>query len=81
MNRQQRRTLRKQMGKETTSTIDLMLSLPDKCLTCDKPYDKTNKEMVKSWFVEVFSKQKTVDLFCPECYKEKTDGGKENSSV
>jgi hypothetical protein len=37
------------MGKEATSTIDLMLSLSDECLTCKKPYDKMNKEMVKTW--------------------------------
>lgn len=49
MNRKERRTLQKQMGKEATSTIDLMLSLSDECLTCKKPYDKMNKEMVKTW--------------------------------
>jgi uncharacterized protein with PIN domain len=81
MNRKERRTLQKKMGKEAVSTIDLMLNTGTECLTCKKPYDKTNKEMVRTWFVEVFSKQKKVDLFCPECYKEKSNGREENSSL
>lgn len=79
MNRKQRRTLRKQMGKEATSTLDLMLSLPENCLTCNKPYDKKDKQMVMTWFVEVFSSQKRVDLYCPQCHEEKANGRKENS--
>jgi hypothetical protein len=78
MNRKERRTLQKQMGKEATSTIDLMLSLSDECLTCKKPYDKMNKEMVKTWSVEIFYSQKKVDLYCPECFTEKQQNGKKN---
>lgn len=71
MNRKQRRALGKQLGKDATSSIDLMLNLGDKCLICEKPYDKKDKEMVKTWFVEVFKEQKQVNLYCPECFKEK----------
>lgn len=71
MNRKQRRTLEKQMGKSATSTIDLMLGISDKCFSCEKAYDKKNKEMVKTWFVEVYSSQKKVDLYCPECYEKR----------
>lgn len=78
MNRKERRTLQKKMGKETVQTIDLMLNPGDCCLHCKKSYDKKDKEMVKTWFVEVFNKQKRVDLFCPECYKEVQNGRKEN---
>ena len=78
MNRKERRTLRKQMGKEATSTLDLMLGIGEECLVCKKPYDKKDKEMVKTWFVEVFSSQKRVDLYCPDCHKEKTNVEKPN---
>jgi len=71
MNRKQRRALGKSIGKDATSTIDLMLSLPDKCLTCEKIYDKKDKEMIRTWFVEVFSEQKRVNLYCPQCWEEK----------
>ena len=73
MNRKQRRTLGKTIGKDATSTIDLMLQLPDKCLTCDKIYDKKDKEMARTWFVEVFSEQKCVNLYCPKCWEEKSN--------
>jgi len=81
MNRKERRSLRKQMGKKAASTIDLMLNVGEECLTCKKPYDKKDKEMVKTWFVEVFNAQKKVDLYCPQCHEEKINGTKENSSA
>ncbi len=68
MNRKQRRALGKQLGKDATSTVDLMLSMPNECLTCSKPYDKLSKEMATTWFVEVYSSQKKVNLYCPECH-------------
>ena len=69
------------MGKEATSKLDLMLNIGEQCLICKKPYDKKDKEMVKTWFVEVFNADKRVNLYCPTCFKEKTDGTKENSIV
>ncbi len=71
MNRKMRKTMGKQLGKDATSTVDLMLSLANECLTCKKPYDKLNKEMAKTWYVEVFNSLKRVDLYCPECQKER----------
>jgi uncharacterized protein with PIN domain len=71
MNRKQRRHLNKIAGKEATSSIDLMLGMPNECLTCHKPYDKTSKEMATTWFVEVYNKEKKVVLTCPECYNKK----------
>ena len=71
MNRKQRRTLEKQMGKDNTEKINLMLNIPTECLTCKKSYDKLNKEMARTWFVEVYNEQKRVDLYCPECYEKR----------
>ena len=79
MNRKERRTLQKKVGKDTTQTIDLMLNPGECCLACKKLYDKKDKEMVKTWFVEVFNKEKKVNLFCPECYKAKKDDTEKNS--
>lgn len=71
MNRKQRRTLQKLAGKEATSSIDLMLDMGDKCFQCEKPYDKTSREMAMSWFIEVYKAAKKTILLCPECYKDR----------
>lgn len=71
MNRKQRRALGKQVGEDATERINLMLNLPKECLTCKKSYDKLSKEMATTWFVEVYSEQKRVDLYCPECHEKR----------
>jgi len=72
MNRKQRRTLNKvTKNDEAASSIDLMLGISEQCLTCQKPFDKLSKEMATTWFVEIFKTEKKVNLFCPECYKNK----------
>ena len=70
MNRKQRRQLGKVVGKDAASSIDLMVNIPDCCSVCQKAYDKKNKEMARTWFVDVFNKQKLVVLTCPECRAE-----------
>ena len=69
MNRKQRRQLGKMAGKEAASKIDLMLNLPNECLTCKTPYDKMSKEMAITWTVKVYESQKLVQLYCPNCGK------------
>lgn len=59
------------MGETAAKTVNLMLSIPEKCLTCEATFDKKNKEHAKTWFVEVFSEQKRVDLYCPECQNKR----------
>ena len=71
MNRQQRRALGKQLGKDTASAIDLMLHMPNKCFICEALYDKKNREMVNTWSVEVYNEQKLVKLYCPECFEKR----------
>ncbi len=71
MNRQQRRALGKELGKDAASTIDLMLHLPTKCFICEALYDKKNKDMAMSWSVEVYNEQKLVKLYCPECFEKR----------
>ncbi len=71
MNRKQRRTAEKLMGEQAVKTVNLMLSLPEKCLTCEAKFDKKSKEHAQTWFVEVFSEQKRVELYCPECQEKR----------
>ena len=73
MNREQRRAAAKQAkaaGNEDSETkIGLFNKLPNQCLTCQKPFDKKNKEMVMSWTVIVKEDKEEVRLYCPTCWE------------
>mgnify|MGYP003653623984 FL=1 len=73
MNREQRREAAKQAksqgNKEMESKIDLFGKLPDECLTCLKPFDKKDKEMVMAWNVVVHGEEEVVRLYCPDCWE------------
>ena len=55
--------------KELATKIALFDKLPSSCLTCEKDFDKTNKEQVMSWNVVVRQEQEVVNLYCPECWE------------
>tara|TARA_E500000331_G_C17232679_1_gene703357 strand:+ start:1322 stop:1567 length:246 start_codon:yes stop_codon:yes gene_type:complete len=69
MNRKQKRAMQKSTGKDATQQLANKVAqfnkLPEFCLTCNKEFDKKDKEMINTWNVVV--KQDTVRLFCPEC--------------
>jgi len=72
MNRRQRREAAKQAKKdgnpELSEKISLFGKLGDNCLTCEKPFDKKDKEMVMSWSVVVREQEGVVRLYCPDCW-------------
>ena len=74
MNRKQRRARDKQIKKSKSKSTDMEQKLglfdlmPNECLVCRKAFDKTNKEMVKSWNVVVREQQKNVKIYCPTCW-------------
>ena len=72
MNRDQRRAADKQAkksgNKELEEKIAVFGKLEDECLTCQKPFDKKDKDMVMSWSVVV--KDEGVNLYCPECWSK-----------
>jgi len=69
MNRKQRRAMAKNKGaQEVEEQVALFNKLPTECLTCDKPYDKTDKEMAMTWSVVVHGEEEVVRLYCPECW-------------
>ena len=71
MNREQRRAAAKQMKKDGTEEVAekvaLFGKLEDECLVCEEPFDKKNKEEVRTWNV-VVRDEDTVRLYCPECW-------------
>lgn len=72
MNRKQRRAMKKKLGKDNAETISNKMmqfdKLPDRCLTCEEPFDKRDKKMVMTWSV-VVKNEDTVRLYCPKCWK------------
>jgi len=72
MNREQRRKMEKEAKQpgqeELASKIALFGMMPDECLTCTKPFDKGNKDMVLTWSVVVHGEEEVVRLYCPECW-------------
>ena len=71
MNRKQRRTMEKKVGKENSQKLTEKIfqfdKLPDTCLTCDMPFDKKSKEMARTWSIVVQDKD-NVRLYCPQCW-------------
>ena len=84
MNRAQRRARDRAVkktgkkGSEIEQKLGLFDKIPKHCLTCQKPFDKTNKEMVMNWNVVVRKKQKKVRLYCPTCWDKAIEFTKEN---
>ena len=72
-----RRAKKKRAEKDMQTKLGLFDKLPDHCLTCFTPYDKMNKEQVKTWNVVVREKEGRVNLYCPDCWKKATNLVKE----
>jgi uncharacterized protein with PIN domain len=62
---------KKQLENRMAQQSALILNIPNNCKMCNEPFDKKNKMMVMSWFVEVFNEQKRVDLYCPKCNEDR----------
>ena len=56
--------------KDLEEKVFLFDKLPDQCLSCEKPFDKKDKEMVAEWTVVVRKEQNRVNLWCPECWQK-----------
>jgi len=69
LNRRKNNKKKKLAEKEMATKIALFGKLPSNCLTCDKSFDKMDKEQVKSWSVVVRDKQEKVNLYCPSCWQ------------
>ena len=74
MNRQQRRARDKVIKKSKQEKTDIEKKLglfeliPDDCFVCHKSFDKTDKQMVKTWNVVVRESERSVKVYCPKCW-------------
>ena len=58
----------KQAKKDMNKKLSMITDIPDACLACDEPFDKTSEEQVKSWFVVVRKETGKPNLYCPGCW-------------
>ncbi len=61
-----KRQKEKDAKRELSKKVGLFNQLGEECLVCQKSFDKKNKDMVMTWSVVV--KEKSVRLYCPECW-------------
>ena len=67
--RQQARGRKKLAEKEMATKVAMFGELGESCLICEKEFDKTDKEMVSSWYVVVREQENKVNLYCPPCWE------------
>tara|TARA_R110000824_G_scaffold191547_2_gene373297 strand:- start:2031 stop:2297 length:267 start_codon:yes stop_codon:yes gene_type:complete len=67
------RAKKKRAQKELQEKMNMFDKLGDACMTCDKPFDKKDREQVQSWNVVVRKKENKVNLYCPECWTKAKD--------
>lgn len=65
-----KRNKKKKAEKELTTKVALFGKLGDECMTCNKPFDKKNREQVMSWSVVVREQENKVNLYCPQCWEK-----------
>ena len=70
MRRAQATKEKKKSEKALAEKVALFGHLPDKCLACEKAFDKTDHEQVMSWNVVVRKEEEKVNLYCPDCWEK-----------
>ena len=63
----------KRTKKEMTKKLSSMVNMPEECLACSVPFDKTSKEHAKTWFVVHRKNQAEPNLYCPECWDRNSE--------
>lgn len=58
----------KRAEKDLKEKMGLFSKLGDECLACQRPFDKTSREDVESFFVCVNKEKERVSLYCPDCW-------------
>ena len=70
--RKLQRARKKAAEKDIKQKLNMFDRIPENCMMCEKVFDKTDKEQVKSWYVVERRQQKSVNLYCPTCWDEGT---------
>tara|TARA_A100001391_G_C4990148_1_gene257860 strand:- start:409 stop:699 length:291 start_codon:yes stop_codon:yes gene_type:complete len=76
MNRKQRRMRKKALKKSKVdekafeNKMGLFDLIPEDCMLCHAKFDKTSKDMARTWQVTVREKEKIVRVYCPSCWSK-----------
>jgi hypothetical protein len=62
----------KDKQKDLKQKLNMFDRLPDHCLTCQKEFDRKNREQVMTWFVVVKNEEQKCNLYCPDCWTKAT---------
>ena len=63
-----KRNKEKRAKKEIKEKMNMFSRMPNECLACLTPFDKTDKQQVSDWYVVVREAEKKVNLYCPDCW-------------
>ena len=66
--RKQAKAKAKKAQERMQQQMNMFDKIPSQCLTCDKPFDKMNKEDVASFRVVVRESEGKVNLYCDDCW-------------
>ena len=67
--RRQEKAKLRSARKEMQEKIGLSGLLPEECLACEAPFDKTDEKMINEWYMIVRQQPSTVNLYCPACWE------------
>lgn len=62
----------KDTQKDLKQKLNMFDRIPDHCLTCNREFDRKDKEQVRTWFVVVKNAEQSVKIYCPECWTKAT---------
>jgi hypothetical protein len=66
--KRKREAKERKVQKDIAGKLNMFDRLPEECLSCEKDFDKQNKEMVSTWNVVVREVEGVVRLYCPDCW-------------
>jgi len=70
LGRKIKRNKSKAAEKELQQKVALFSMMPDECSACSKTFNKTDRNQVMTWSVVVRGSERSVRLYCPECWKK-----------
>ena len=71
--RKQEKAKLKASRKEMKEKMGLNSLLPEECLSCLTPFDKSDKQMIDEWYMVVRRHPDSVNLYCPTCWQHAVD--------
>ena len=70
LSRNKANKVKKAVERDLAAKVALFGEIGNKCLTCEAPFDKLDREHVTTWNVIVREQEKKVHLYCPSCWQK-----------